>query len=185
MYIKLNMLEEPSSHLLCSPHVLLFWLWRLLGQACLEGWEDFSLSTQVATILFRIHMMSRGVFGATVWSVQCVQCLLCLHSCLEYLGWACCSTCLCHLMHSRGSTAASPSWLPLGWSWICPVWQTCCLPDLIATAIGPFWMQGASAPSGFGSFGVKQCPLGEDMLRCQPGRLGLQFLFLLHDCIEL
>lgn len=42
-------------------------------------------------------MMSQGVFGATVWSVQYV---LCLYSCLEYLGQACGSTCLCHLMQS-------------------------------------------------------------------------------------
>lgn len=51
------------------------------------------------------------------------------------------------------------------------------------------WTQGASAPSGFGSFGVKQWPLGEDMLFCQPGKilgaLGFQFLFLPHDYIEL
>lgn len=42
----------------------------VLRQACWEGWEDFSLGTTGATMLFRTHMMSRGVFGATAWPVS-------------------------------------------------------------------------------------------------------------------
>lgn len=144
--------------------------------------------------------MSRGVFGTTIWPVQYV---LCLYSCLEYLGQACCSTCLSAAAPAsllsdavRQQHSCQPFLAPFRLKLDLP-----CLTDLLPAGTahltlqplpqGPSgcWTRRASAPSGFGSFGVKQCPLGEDMVFCQPGEivgaLGLQFLFLPHDSIEL
>lgn len=109
------MLEEPSPHLLCSPHILFSDSGDYLGRLVQRAEKTSASALQVPQLLFRIHMMSRGVFGATVWPVQYVQYVL--YSCLEYLGQACCSTCLCHLMQSCSTTAASPSWPRLG----CPL----------------------------------------------------------------